>query len=89
MDTLPPPRLSFPCAYPINVMVRAETGVRSHVDAIITRHAGPVDLSTVVERPSTEGRFLSLTYVIEARGEQHIAELFAALKACPQVVLVL
>ncbi len=89
METLPPPRLSFPCAYPVKVMVRAETGVRSHVDAIITRYAGPVDLSAVTERPSAEGRFLGLTYVIEARSEQHIAELFEALKRCPQVMLVL
>lgn len=89
MDTPPPPRLSFPCTYPLKVLVRAEAGVRSHVDAIITQHAGPVDLSTVIERPSAEGRFLGITYVIEARGEQHIAGLFEALKRCPQVLLVL
>jgi hypothetical protein len=89
MDTIPTPRLHFPCAYPIKVMVRAEAGVRSHVDAIITRHAGPLDLSGVTERASAEGRFLGITYIIEARSEQQIAELFTALKGCPQVLLVL
>jgi uncharacterized protein len=89
MDIPPLPRLSFPCAYPIKVMVRAEAGVRSRVDAIVARHAGPLDLSEVSERASLERRFLGLTYVIEAQSEQHIAELFAALKRCPQVLLVL
>jgi len=79
----------FPCNYPIKVMVRAEPGVRSHIDAIIERHAGPLDLSTVTERPSARQRFLGLTYVIHATGQQQIAGLFAALKQCPAVVLVL
>ena len=34
-------RLEFPCDYPIKVMVRVQPGMRSHVDAIIERHAGP------------------------------------------------
>ena len=85
----PPPRLTFPCDYPIKVMVRAEQGVREHIDAIIERHAGPVDLSSVTERPSAQQRFLALTYVIRATGEPQIAELFAALKDCPQVLMVL
>jgi putative lipoic acid-binding regulatory protein len=84
-----PERVSFPCDYPIKVMVRVEHGVRSHVDAIVERHAGPLDLSTVTERPSAQGNFLGITYVIRATGQDQIAQLFAALKTCPQVMLVL
>src|SRR6185437_16911826 len=83
------PRLTFPCDYPIKVMVRAEPGIRSHIDAIMERHAGPLDLSTVTERPSAQQHFLGLTYVIRATGEAQIAELFTALKDCPQVLMVL
>jgi hypothetical protein len=82
-------RLEFPCDYPIKVMVRAQPGVRSHVDAIVERHAGPLDLSTVTERPSSQRRFMALTYVIRAQSQEQIAELFEALKHCPEVVLVL
>jgi len=89
MDTTWRPLLRFPCDYPVKVMVRAEAGVRSHVDAIMARHAGPLDLSAVCERASAERRFLGITYVIHARDEQQIAQLFAALKGCPQVLLVL
>jgi putative lipoic acid-binding regulatory protein len=84
-----PERLSFPCDYPIKVMVRAEPGVRSRVDAIVELHAGPVDLATVTERSSAQSHFTGITYVIRATGEAQIAALFAALKQVPQVLLVL
>ncbi len=84
-----PERVSFPCDYPIKVMVRVEDGVRSQVDAIVERHAGPLDLAAVTERPSAQGNFLGITYLIRATGQDQIAQLFAALKTCPQVMLVL
>jgi putative lipoic acid-binding regulatory protein len=84
-----PERLSFPCDYPIKVMVRVEDGVRGQVDAIVERHAGPLDLGAVTERPSTQGNFLGITYLIRATSPEQIAQLFAALKLCPQVMLVL
>jgi len=78
-----PERLTFPCDYPVKVMVRAEPGVRSRVDAIVASTAGPLDLSKVTERSSAQD------HVIRATGEAQIAALFAALKLCPQVLLVL
>jgi putative lipoic acid-binding regulatory protein len=84
-----PERVSFPCDYPVKVMVRAEPGVRSRVDAIVASNAGPVDLSLVTERSSAENHFIGITYVIRATSEAQIATLFAALKQCPQVLLVL
>jgi uncharacterized protein len=87
--TTPAYRVAFPCDYPIKIMVRLQPGVRSHIDAIVERHAGPLDLSTVRERPSAQRHFMGLTYVIRARSQAQIAALFAALKLCPQVVLVL
>jgi putative lipoic acid-binding regulatory protein len=86
---MPKPLLKFPCDYPIKVMVRMQPGVRSHIDAIVQRHAGPLDLTTVTERPSAHQRFMGLTYVIRADSQAQIAALFEALKLCPQVVLVL
>jgi putative lipoic acid-binding regulatory protein len=89
MTTEAPERVSFPCDYPIKVMVRAEEGVRARVDEIIEQHASPLDRSAVIERPSSQKNFLGITYVIRATSVEQIAQLFAALKGCPQVVLVL
>lgn len=89
MSTPPPELLSFPCDYPIKVMVRAEDGIRSKVDAIVEQHAAPLDRASVVERPSAQKNFIGITYVIRAGSPEQIAQLFAALKLCPQVLLVL
>jgi uncharacterized protein len=89
MTTETPERVTFPCDYPIKVMVRADPGVRARVDAIVELHAGPVDLSAVIERSSAQNRFIGITYVIRATSEAQIAALFEALKVCPQVLLVL
>ena len=84
-----PPRLQFPCDYPIKVMVRAEAGVREQVDEIVQRHAGPLPPESVTERSSAQNRFKGITYVIHAQGEAQIAALFGALKECSAVLMVL
>lgn len=84
-----PPRLQFPCDYPIKVMVRAEAGVRERVDEIVQRHVGPLPPAAVTERSSAQSRFMGITYVIHAQGEAQIAALFGALKECPSVLIVL
>jgi putative lipoic acid-binding regulatory protein len=43
----------------------------------------------VVERPSAQKNFLGLTYVIRATSADQIAQLFADLKLCEHVLLVL
>jgi putative lipoic acid-binding regulatory protein len=89
MDQPPPERLEFPCDYPIKVMVRAQQNVRGEIDAIMQQYAAPLDHSAVVERASSQKNFIGITYVIQARSPEQIAELFAALKRCPHVMLVL
>ena len=84
-----PERLSFPCQYPIKVMVRAEPGVRDEVDRIVEQHAGPLDPGSITERASAQNRFIGITYLIHATGEAQIVALFGALKLHPRVLLVL
>jgi putative lipoic acid-binding regulatory protein len=83
------PKLEFPCDYPIKVMIRVGPGVRPEVDAVLARHAGPLGQDRVSERPSREGHFAGITYLISARDEAHIAALFADLKSVPGVLMVI
>jgi len=83
------PKIEFPCDYPIKVMARADPGVREHVDAVLARHAGPRVIESVAERPSGQGNFVGLTYIITARDAEHIAALFADLKTIAGVLMVL
>jgi uncharacterized protein len=85
----PPRLLQFPCAYPIKVLVKAGTYVRQEIDPLMVRHAGPSAVEGVRERPSAQANFVSITYLIEAQSEAQIAALFADLKSCSSVLMVL
>ena len=82
-------RLVFPCAYPIKVLMRADTGLRESVDAAIGRHAGAEVAAAAQARQSAQGNFNGVTYTIQARDEQHIAALFAELREMAGVLMVL
>ncbi len=84
-----PKLLTFPCAYPIKVMMRADETVRASVDDVMARHAEAAAITTATERPSAQGNFQAVTYTIHARDEAHIAALFSDLKAVSGVFLVL
>ena len=84
-----PELLTFPCAYPIKVMMRAGAEPRAHVDAVFSRHAGAAVAAEATERSSAQGNFRAVTYTIQARDAQQIAELFADIKDIPGVLMVL
>lgn len=84
-----PPRLQFPCEYPIKVVARTVPDLRQVLDEVFARLAGPGALDRVSERPSGQGNFVSVTYVIEAQSEAQISALFQQLKLCESVMMVL
>lgn len=84
-----PETLTFPCAYPIKVVMRADAQLRAAVDAVFERHADATVVAAATARPSAQGNFSGVTYTIQARDAQHIAALFADLKELPGVLMVL
>jgi uncharacterized protein len=84
-----PELLTFPCDYPIKVMLRAGAELRTHVDAVMARHSDPAVIESATTRPSAQGNFSAVTYTIRARDAAQIAALFADLKDIPGVLLVL
>jgi putative lipoic acid-binding regulatory protein len=84
-----PELLTFPCAYPIKVMMRAGTEPRAHVDAVFARHTGAAVAAEATERASAQGNFLAVTYTIQARDAEQISALFADVKDIPGVLMVL
>ena len=84
-----PELLTVPCAYPNKVMMRAGAEPRAHVDAVFSRHAGAAVAAEATERSSAQGHFRAVTYTIQARDAQQIAELFADIKDISGVLMVL
>lgn len=61
-----PPRIEFPCDYPIKVLGRSSENFRRLVFEIVERHAPGFDRCRVSMKASRRGKFSSLTIFITA-----------------------
>ena len=66
----------FPCEFPIKVMGRDSESFRTLTLAIIERHAGALPASRISERTSSQGRFLALTYTIQAESRAQLDRIY-------------
>ncbi len=81
--------LRFPTEYPIKVVGRPSDEFRTRVHAIMLRHAPSLDIDRISERLSSGGRFLSISYLIEAQSREHVIALVEELKACEGVLTII
>jgi putative lipoic acid-binding regulatory protein len=70
-----PPRIEFPCDYPIKVLGRAAPEFESLVLAVFERHAPGFQEETMVWKASSKGTFTSVTITITATGEPQLKAL--------------
>ena len=84
-DTL----FQFPCDFPLKVMGRHTDDFRSIVLGIVQKHAGPVDISQLEERPSKDGSYLSLTCTFQAQSREQLDALYRELTSHEKVLIVL
>jgi putative lipoic acid-binding regulatory protein len=56
---------------------------------IITRHFGPLPPSGLEERPSSGGKYLSLTCTVRAESKAQLDAVYVELTACRQVLIAL
>lgn len=89
MTTTEPPRIEFPCAYPVKVMGLDADGFQEAVLTIIRRHAPDLRDEDISTRASREGRYLSVRVTIRATGQGQLEALHAELMASGRVTLVL
>lgn len=84
-----PPKIEFPCSYPIKVLGTSSAAFRHEVLQIIHRHAAPVPEQRVTETPSARGNYVSVTVVIEATGHEQLDAIFRELMEQHSVKIVL
>ena len=89
MQEQDPPKIEFPCDYPIKVLGRSTAVFRSVVLEVFARHAPGVTEDAVVEKGSSKGTFTSLTITITATGPEQLEALHRDLMATGQVQMVL
>ena len=84
-----PPKIEFPCAYPIKVVGNAAEDFHLFVAEVMERHTGESFHERVEIVPSRNGRFLSARVTITATGVEQLQAIFEDLKASGRVHIVL
>lgn len=84
-----PPKIEFPCAYPVKVLGNKSEQFRSHVMVVMERHAPGFDELAITLRDSSKGTYQAMTVTITATGEQQLQAIFSDLKTSPLVRMVL
>ncbi|MEA3133286.1 MAG: uncharacterized protein QOG17_1132 [Gammaproteobacteria bacterium] len=79
----------YPGEFPIKVMGRHDSDLRALTQAIIERHAGPVQDSSVRTRTSADGNFVALTYLVLASSREQLDDIYRELTACKAVLMAL
>jgi putative lipoic acid-binding regulatory protein len=81
--------MEFPCEFPIKVFGEDSESFRARTLEIVQEHAGSLEPARITERASGSGRYLALTYTIEARSKQQLDAIYQSLTACEYVVMAL
>ena len=79
----------FPCEFPIKAMGEAGGGFEALVLGIVQKHAPDLGAGAVRTRPSSNGRYLSVTVTIQARDKQQLDAIYAELSAHRDVLMAL
>src|SRR5262249_29870912 len=74
--------LKFPTDFPIKVMGRHDSNLRELTRDIVERHAGPLNETRIRSRASSDGNFLSVTYVVQATSREQLDAIYRELTAC-------
>jgi len=81
--------LQFPVDFPIKVMGRTQPGFAQAILAVVQTHAADFRADTVEMRASREGRYLSLTFTVNATSREQLDRLYRELSSHPMVTMVL
>jgi uncharacterized protein len=91
MPDIPPEQslITYPSPFPIKVMGEQVEGFFDAVIAVAQHFDPGFDAATVERRPSSSGRYLSLTITITATSREQLDELYRTLSTHPLVKVVL
>lgn len=79
----------FPCKFPVKAMGRDEKSLEALVTGIVLRHAELWMDEPVTTIPSSSGKYLSVTVIIEATSKPQLDRIYQDLTDCEQVLIAL
>lgn len=84
-----PPKIEFPCDYPIKIIGLNGASFSEAVIEVVRIHAPGFDEATIELHPSRNGTYVSVNVVIEATSEAQLKLMHADLMSIAQVKMVL
>ena len=89
MQESDPPKIEFPCDYPIKVLGRSGEDFESVIFEVFEIHAPGFDRETITMNVSSKGTFRSITITITATGTAQLEALHKDLLATGIVKMVI
>ena len=81
--------IEYPLEFPIKVMGLNHPDFAAEITALVRQHALDFDPASLTMRPSSGGKYLSLTVTINARNREQLDDLYRALSGHPMVKITL
>lgn len=89
MSVQEPPKIEFPCDYPIKVLGNRCQEFRAVILEVFERHAPGFDPGAITTRDSRKGTFIAMTVIITATGPVQLKALHEDLIATGLVKMVI
>ncbi|MEQ9463061.1 MAG: DUF493 domain-containing protein [Haliea sp.] len=89
MSVEEPPKIEFPCDYPIKVLGRSCGEFETLIVEVFERHAPGFDQELITVKGSSKGTFTSMTITITATGPEQLKALHEDLMATGIVNMVI
>ena len=81
--------IEFPCDFPVKAMGLATDSLHTTVMEIVCKHAPDTETSTLKTRPSSNGKYLSVTVTVRATSQAQLDAIYTDLSTCEQVLMAL
>ncbi|MEL7023204.1 MAG: DUF493 domain-containing protein [Pseudomonadota bacterium] len=81
--------IDFPTEFPVKIMGRNTDQFVAHAEALVVQHTEGKPPRAVSSRPSSNGRFLSVTVEITATSRAQLDAIYQSLTDDPEVLMAL
>lgn len=83
------PQITFPCDYPVKIIVKATEGVDARIVTIINKHQKKPFDGVLNFKPSKSNNYQSYSIVFHAESAEHLQEFFMDLKKDSDIMMLL
>lgn len=81
--------LEFPCEFPIKAMGKASVNIEETVLEIVREHAPDVTAEDVRTKASSNGKYVSVTVVVNATSKEQLDKIYLGITDHPDILMAL